>query len=406
MTRPETDDIRVAVAAIQIGTSVNGGLNSLMEILDANKDLVTDVITNRDGGFADWAGRNGVTSHVWPMRTDRRSDRTFFSARVIDPLIYFANNLRMWRLARRHRIGVLHCNDIRAFWNTAAGAKLAGCKVILNVRDTLPPNVTRAGRNWRTALRYCDVFLVLSKDMLCRWIAALAPLSENPKHAAKFRFIYSIVDRVRFTPRDAASIAAARQRLGLAPDTYVVACLGRFEHKKGQAAFIEKAAPALMGQVKALELHFVGGPRPSEPDYAHRVSELAQTSRYAARIHIENATGAAQDWFHAANTVLICSEREGLPRTLIEAITCGTPVIAFDVSSAAEILSASGCGAVAPLHDYAKLGQLIASEAATRTFERKALHAGPAFARENFDGGRNGTAYRELCSNLVGNETA
>jgi glycosyltransferase involved in cell wall biosynthesis len=57
---------------------------------------------------------------------------------------------------------------------------------------------------------------------------------------------------------------------------------------------------------------------------------------------------------------VLASEKEGLARCMIEAISCGTPFVSFDVASAREILEQHDCGVVVPEGDYAQLSAAIA----------------------------------------------
>jgi glycosyltransferase involved in cell wall biosynthesis len=294
---------------------------------------------------------------------------------------------------------VLHANDHRAFWNTAFGARLAGAKVIFNVRDTMREGASPG--QWRRALRVCDRFLVLSREMVAAWQRDLAPVSEQVGQAQKFAYIYSIVDRSHFSPVSADERARLRAELGVEEGRPAIAYVGRFDDKKAQLALIREALPAIAAQRPDAVTYFIGDFEPKRDSYAAACFEAVSDSRLDAQVRFMGYSARTADWYRAADIVLLASQREGLPRCMIESLACGSAFATFDVCSTREILEGHDCGIVVPRGNYAALAHatvnLLADDLRRDEFARR----GPEVVAALFDARINGETYRALLAELA-----
>lgn len=142
------------------------------------------------------------------------------------------------------------------------------------------------------------------------------------------------VDTRMFAP---APRAEARKRLGIALDGPLVLGVGNLVAEKGFELLI--ATLASLPDVRAL---IVGdGP------LRGALQRQAEAS-VPGRVDFRSAMPQAElRWAYAAADVLaLPSLREGWPNVLLEALACGTPVVAADVGGVREIVSAEAPGRV------------------------------------------------------------
>ena len=145
------------------------------------------------------------------------------------------------------------------------------------------------------------------------------------------------VDLARFSPGDRD---AARARTGLPHGVPVVLCVGHLIERKGQHLLLPAFARSLAARDPAALLVFVGHGE-AEAALRGEARRLGLAERVRFQPPVEPAELA--HWYRAADVLVLASLREGWPNVVLEALACGTPVIATRVWGTPEILT--GCAA-------------------------------------------------------------
>src|SRR5439155_2182699 len=168
------------------------------------------------------------------------------------------------------------------------------------------------------------------------------------------------VDTELFAP---LSRVEARQRLGLNEGAQWVVAVGNLVPEKGLGVLIR--AVAALGDARLL---IVGGGvlRDALPRLAHKLAPARIVFR-------RNMRQSDLRYVYAAGDVLaLPSLREGWPNVVLEAIACGTPVVASDVGGVPEILRDDSVGVLVRAHtDEAWIDAL--RRALSRDFSRDRL---------------------------------
>lgn len=147
-------------------------------------------------------------------------------------------------------------------------------------------------------------------------------------------------------PYEPVERAKARDELGLEPDNFVVGFVGRLCHQKNP-----------IDAVKAIDLMKTPG--------AHLVmvggGELAEEVRAHAAEHGSRVTFCgpvlARPLYRAFDALVCTSHYEGMAVTFLEALNCGTPIVAYPVGGTAELVEEGRTGFVtAPRPDAAAAG--------------------------------------------------
>ena len=191
------------------------------------------------------------------------------------------------------------------------------------------------------------------------------------------RVIAPGVDVDRFKP-DRGSGAAIRRQVGWSEDAQVVGYLGRFAPQKG----ITELCDALDGMKAPWHALFVGGGelQPALERFSHR---------HRGRVHV--ATGIGHDevprWLNAMT--LLCAPsrttatwREQFGRMLIEAMSCGIPVVATNSGEIPHVIE--DAGRLVPEQDPASLAEALGALLADGSARAALASAGLARARDRF----------------------
>lgn len=173
-------------------------------------------------------------------------------------------------------------------------------------------------------------------------------VTKHFKRPEQLVHIQNGVNRTQFEP-NGYDRKAMRQTLGLSEDTFVYLFVGRLVYEKGLAELTE--AFRLLNESKA-HLVIVGGQVEGDRD---TFPEKAQKNvTYLGLRHDIPAL------LHAADAFVLPSHREGLPRSIIEAMAMEKPVIATDIRGCREEVIHQKTGLLCTVQHAAHLKEAMA----------------------------------------------
>ncbi|MDE3209790.1 MAG: glycosyltransferase family 4 protein [Pseudomonadota bacterium] len=209
----------------------------------------------------------------------------------------------------------------------------------------------------RSALRHAGAVVAVSRALADKAVA----IGADP---ARVHTVYNGVDERRFAP---GSQQAARQSLQLPADQPLLLYVGNLKRSKGCIDLLQ-AFPALLARQPHARLLYVGAGACRD-----ELLQLAAALGCADRVELLGAVAHAQlgDWFRAADLLCLPSHNEGVPNVVLEAMACGTPVVASRVGGIPEVLPAFA-GILVPARQPAALSAALV-EATARHWERERI---------------------------------
>ena len=151
----------------------------------------------------------------------------------------------------------------------------------------------------------------------------------------KLRVLRNGVDLAAFCPQDRM---AARARLGLSGR--VLVSVGLLIERKGHHLIID----ALRRLPDTTLVIVGGGPDRKSLEAQAKAAGLGERVRFLGEV----PHPALPEIYAAADALVLASSREGWANVLLEAMACGTPVLATDVWGTKEAISAPAAGLLMP----------------------------------------------------------
>jgi glycosyltransferase involved in cell wall biosynthesis len=265
-----------------------------------------------------------------------------------------------------------------------AAARRLGIPAVIGARgsDVLRIPGYFVGRLTAQTMRKASLVLTVSDDLRKRVMQWGIP-------PAKCKTILNGCDTDVFKP---ACRKTARIELNLDHGAELVVFIGRFVPLKGLRELFDAAA-ALSKSRPRLQIVCIGeGPMDRELRSRAVQADLHRRVRFVAG---GNPREIAR-WLAASSVFCLPSHSEGCPNVVIEALSCGRPVVASNVGGIPELLN-SRCGVLVPPRDAQKLSEGLA-QALDHPWDQEEI---ANCSRRDWDEVARETY--QACCNLVGN---
>lgn len=270
------------------------------------------------------------------------------------PLLDLQAALVLARLFREQRYTVVHTHSGKAGFLGRLAARLARVPIV--VHTIHGPSFYRYQNpigNWvftwaeQVAATWTTQFISVANAMTAQYLAAGVGRPEQ------YRTIHSGMDVAAFLA--ARREPGLRRQLGIRDGDVVIGKVARLFRLKGHE-YLFAAAPRIVQAVPQAKFLLVG-------DGTYR----ARFERWADRLGLRERfvfTGLVppQDvprYLAQMDLLVHLSLREGLPRTLPQALAAGKPVIAFDVDGAPEICRTGATGTLVRAEDVNGLVEAV-----------------------------------------------
>jgi glycosyltransferase involved in cell wall biosynthesis len=193
--------------------------------------------------------------------------------------------------------------------------------------------------------RITDQFLAVGGAVAAQAISLrIAP-------AERIRTIASAI-ALDILPASAGNRASARHLMGLPEDAQVVGTVGRLAPQKAPQDMV--AAIEAMGRPDVICVWVGDGPMRQE------ITKLIERRKLTHRFRLLGERRDVAALLPGFDVFALASHYEGLPCSVVEAMTCGVPVVATAVNAVSEVVVPGRTGLLVPPGAPALLGRALA----------------------------------------------
>lgn len=234
----------------------------------------------------------------------------------------------LYRLFRESRPDVVHVHNPTPTIYAAPAARLAGAASIISTRHSLvaPPHNRVAEFKYATAARCCD------------WVVGICEATTNNMKA-----LGTVAPRKIVTVYNAAAPLREPAIAELPPKSgFTLVFVGRLQPVKNLSLMLNAFRIALNSQ-PSLRLWIVG-------DGSERAAleQLARSLNIPEQVTFWGQQMDVAPFFAAADAFIMSSKSEGLPLSLLQALSLGVPAIVPDVGGMPEVVRQTGSGYIVP----------------------------------------------------------
>ncbi|MFC5996886.1 glycosyltransferase [Pseudonocardia hispaniensis] len=256
------------------------------------------------------------------------------------------------RLLRARRDDVVHTHSAKAGALGRIAAHRSGVGRIVHTFHGLPYHEFQSAARRRTYIAIERRLGRITDVALCVGTGVAVEVVRRGLAAPERVRTIGVASGGLPTPCVPRTRARARGLLGLPADVAVVGAVGRLAYQKAPEDFV--AAMVALRRPEVVGVWVGGGP------LAERMRTLAGRALPQARVVLAGERADVREVLPAFDVFALPSRYEGLPVAIVEAMTCGIPVVATAVNAVSDVVVPGRTGLLVPPHRPRLLAAAVA----------------------------------------------
>jgi len=323
--------------------------------------------------------------NVSGLREQGYSIETITISRSLNVFLHLLTLWRLYRYFRKVRFDVVHTHTPVAALIARVAAFFAGVPLVVYTahgfyfHDNMP--------QWKRRLfvwlewvggRFTHLLFTQSEE------DAETAVVEKISPAEKVVAIGNGVDAACFNPQQVVSASEIKASLGIPPDAQVVGMIGRLVREKGVGEFL--AAASKLAEERPDSYFLLVGERLLS-DHNDPIEDVLQQAKrcLGERLVLAGYRTDTPEMLAAMDVFCLPSYREGMPRTIIEAMMMAKPVVATSIRGSREEVIEAETGILVPVKSADQLADAFRKILENRGWARELGEAGRRRALSLYD---------------------
>jgi glycosyltransferase involved in cell wall biosynthesis len=339
------------VLAVIHGPVYGGGFNQLVQLTEPLRGQGWEMLIgapDEPGGAVDRLREQGMDPVVLSLHRLRATPDPRVQARFLRTIWPEIQSLR--RVIRERDVQLVQAHgDTNP--HVAIAGHLEGVAVVWQIYDTRTPRPLR---------RLTMPFVTRIADCITTWGEGLARVHPGTETLGeRHMVVFPPVDSDRFRP-DPDRRRAAREELGVTEDAFLLGAVGNRNPTKG-FEWLARAMALVRGEQPAVQARILGAPSPPHAAYQRSVLDEVASLGLEGAFEMRDAGSRVPELMPAFDALVLSSvpRSEGIPTVILEAMSCGIPVVATDVGAIREVLISGEAGMLVRPEDPPALAAAI-----------------------------------------------
>lgn len=316
----------------------------LIDKLDQLKKYGYDIETMSDNtGLSSSIGAAGYVHHEVKI------------SRTIKPFEDIKSLLNVFSFLKTNNYDIVHTHTAKAGVIGRIAARLAGVPIVVHTSHGLPfyrdqsrlKNIIYKNLEL-IASRFSDGYFSQNHEDLNE-IKSIVANGSLIGYEGNGVVLQKIDNHPKLSPDEKARL---RKQLGVDNDSFLFLMGARFEKVKNHQMLIQALAEV---SVKYPYNVLLAGEGP----LLEQVQRKVEIYGLNDKVKFLGFRDDILDLLQVVDAVILTSEKEGIPRIIMEAMSLGTPVLATDVLGTRELVVNGQTGELLPLNDHEKLARRI-----------------------------------------------
>lgn len=284
------------------------------------------------------------------------------------------------RIIDREQFDIIHCNTPAVGVLTRLAARQTRKKNGTKVFYTAHGFHFYQGAPLKNWLMYYPI-----EKFMCRYTDTLITITEEDFNLARKQFSVRTVrthgvgaSSARFYPVSDAEKEKIRENLGLSTQETIILCTGELLKNKNQATLL-RALPTILAKHSNVRVLLAG----NGPEKAN-LEQIIETLGISGNVELLGYRTDLDQLVKAADIIVSCSFREGLPLNIMEGMLCAKPIVASNNRGHRELITHEQHGLLFSAVDVQALSaaimQILASPVDALRYAKAALSKGQQYA--------------------------